>query len=84
MGAAFTGYQVRLRAERLAADYAKASNCLAADDFLCARNTFNALLAEDPAYPKARDGLLAARYGASLQYLIAEQWQLALTSYKSC
>ncbi len=77
IGAAYFAAQVRLRNERLAAEYSQAESCLAGRDYICARDAFEAVLREDPDYLKAREGLQLARYGLAEQYARSGQWQEA-------
>jgi tetratricopeptide (TPR) repeat protein len=68
----------RARQERLAADNRRATVCLEAGDYRCARDGFAALLSEDAEYPRAQDRLNTARYLLAQQYAAAGQWQAAL------
>ena len=68
----------RLRQEQLAAQYNAAMMCLENDEYLCARDEFEALLQEQPDYNGAQDRLNDARYGLAQQYVKVGQWELAV------
>jgi len=78
IAAALYAEQVRLRRERLAAQYERAATCLADENYMCARDGFLALLEEEPGYPGARDGLNEARYRLAETYARDKEWEKAI------
>lgn len=63
---------------RLQAEYEAAASCLSAEDYLCARDRFQALIAEEEAFRDAREQLALARYGLAAQYADAGLWSNAI------
>lgn len=70
--------QQQLRRVRLAAQYEQATGCLSRQDYLCARDTLEALLQEEANYPEAQARLSEARLGLAGQYFSTGQWQAAV------
>jgi Tfp pilus assembly protein PilE len=75
--AAYNAYIEQQRRLRLAADYELAAACLEEAYFLCARDGFDALLAEEPGYPNAERQLIEARLGLAQSLNEAERWEEA-------
>lgn len=78
LGAAFQAHQARVREERLAAEYQRATACLEALDYVCAREGFSALLSEEPHYPGAQAELDEARRRLAQEYGQARRWEDAI------
>ena len=75
---ALVGFRLQLRRERLEALYTKAMLCLGAQEYLCARSGFAALLKEAPHYEDAQARLLSARLGLAERYMEEQQWAMAI------
>jgi ribosomal protein L40E len=76
-GAAFLRFSQAQRRDRLATDFAAATNCLQTQDYPCAVERFAALLDDEPDYPGAWAGLAEARLGLAGQLATAGQWEAA-------
>jgi tetratricopeptide (TPR) repeat protein len=74
-----TAFQVQQRRAALAADYAEASACLDAENYICARDGFVELLDESPDYDGAEPALRTARIGLARQYIALGEWRKALS-----
>lgn len=76
--AAWMGSLERQRREQVIAEFDHGQACLAAEDFLCARDAFLNVLRQNRDYPKAGESLTEARIGLAKAYVAAGQFSPAL------
>ncbi len=77
-GTAYHGYQLQLRRERLGVAFIEAKLCLQRAAFVCARDGFAVLVAEEPDYPQAQQSLRDARLGLAREHVLAARWEAAI------